>query len=144
MRRLEVVCGHFSSDSQVSAFPLPTSTSSHKMDSQVVTLSAHALDTSLGRPASGLPFTLSVNEGGENWRQISEHTTNHDGRAKPPNVDVGKVYRVRFDTKTYFDSKGIEKYFFPYVDVVFIPQNAEHYHIPLLLSPFGYTTYRGS
>ena len=114
------------------------------MESKVATLSAHALDTSLGRPASDLPFTLSVNEGGETWRQISEHITNQDGRAKPPNVEVGKVYRVRFDTQSYFQSKGIQKYFFPYVDVVFIPHDAEHYHIPLLLSPFGYTTYRGS
>ncbi|KAL6053121.1 5-hydroxyisourate hydrolase [Balamuthia mandrillaris] len=117
------------------------------------TLSSHVLDTTLGVPAAGLPVTLSYEEGTDEkgqfqWKEILVATTNTDGRVPKdhfPPVRAG-TYKMSFNTQAYFQSKGVTKYFSPYVDVVFIVDETggQHYHVPLLLSPFGYSTYRGS
>ena len=110
-------------------------------------ITTHVLDTSLGRPAAGVPVTLDV-RAGDGWRSLGRSVTDPDGRARallPPSgaLAVG-TYRLTFDTGAYFRSRGTEP-FFPEVSVVFeVRDPAQHHHVPLLLAPFGYSTYRGS
>lgn len=107
-------------------------------------ISTHVLDTSRGRPASGVPVTLEVQEG-ERWRVLSEGKTDADGRVKGllETVDAA-TYRLTFETAAYFREQQVEA-FFPIASIVFdVRDSAQHYHVPLLLSPFGYSTYRGS
>lgn len=105
--------------------------------SQVTT---HVLDTARGRPAAGVPVALR--RGGE---AVAEALTDDDGRVAglgPDHLEPGD-YSLRFDTGSYHSSQGVEG-FYPEVVVAFTVSGADHYHVPLLLSPFGYTTYRGS
>lgn len=109
-------------------------------------ITTHALDTARGLPADGLPVELEqLTDDG--WVSLRRATTNDDGRV--PGFTDGLVleastYRMTFDTDAYFAAKEIEG-FYPVARVVFrIRDTASHYHIPLLLSPFGYSTYRGS
>jgi 5-hydroxyisourate hydrolase len=110
------------------------------------TISTHVLDTVLGVPAAGIAVTLERRaEGG--WEECGGGVTDADGRIGDllggASLTPG-VYRATFDVGGYFDSMERER-FYPFVSVVFeIPSTARHYHVPLLLSPFGYTTYRGS
>lgn len=111
-------------------------------------ITTHVLDTSAGLPAEGVPILLQQPGGGaDQWTDLYSGVTNSDGRA-PGLVPEGAVlppgiYRMRFDTGAYFRTRGIRG-FYPYVTVVFELTDTSHYHIPLLLSPFGYSTYRGS
>jgi len=109
-------------------------------------ITTHALDTRSGRPASGLPITLSKREG-DAWRPLASGVTNSDGRIadllEPGSLTPG-VYQMRFDTGAYHEAIGVDG-FYPEALITFeIKDTSEHYHIPLLLSPFGYSTYRGS
>ena len=101
------------------------------------TLSTHVLDTAAGRPAVGVSVRLETREG----RVLDEGVTDGDGRVPalgPGSLEVGD-YLLRFDTGARGDG------FYPEVVVVFTIQDADqHHHVPLLLSPYGYTTYRGS
>ncbi|ATB29029.1 hydroxyisourate hydrolase [Melittangium boletus] len=111
------------------------------------TLSTHVLDTQWGRPASGVPITLEQ-QAGDTWRELARGTTNADGRVRdflPANTRLEPgTYRMTFHTAEYFRAHQT-KGFYPYVSVVFeLASTEEHYHVPLLLSPFGYSTYRGS
>jgi hydroxyisourate hydrolase len=116
-------------------------------------LTTHVLDTALGKPAEGLPIKLELATGDlagiHAWVQLGSATTNSDGRIGTSLIPadaslLAATYRITFDTKTYFEGLGMAP-FYPEVAVVFtIPAPNEHYHIPLLLSPFGYSTYRGS
>jgi 5-hydroxyisourate hydrolase len=103
----------------------------------VSTLSTHVLDTAAGRPAAGIRVTLETRAGDP----LGEGVTNPDGRVAalgPDRLDAGD-YVLRFDTAAHAGG------FYPEVVVVFTVADAdEHYHVPLLLSPYGYTTYRGS
>jgi 5-hydroxyisourate hydrolase len=108
-------------------------------------ITTHVLDTSRGRPASGVPVVLELADD-PGWRAVGRDTTDADGRANrllsspPPD---GR-YRLTFDTGAYFSALG-QPGFYPEVSVTFIVEaGEEHYHVPLLLSPFGYSTYRGS
>jgi 5-hydroxyisourate hydrolase len=98
-------------------------------------ISTHVLDTAKGCPAEGVGITLENDRG-----VIARGVTNADGRLKliddPPEAGT---YRITFDTGGY-DPNG----FFPRVTIEFIVGGGQHYHVPLLLSPFGYSTYRGS
>jgi 5-hydroxyisourate hydrolase len=109
-------------------------------------ITTHVLDTARGRPAAGLPITLAIDEDGS-WRELARGTTNADGRIADllaSGALAAARYRMRFDTGSYFSSLGVRG-FYPYVEVVFdIEAPDQHYHVPLLLSPFGYSTYRGS
>jgi len=110
-------------------------------------ITTHVLDTSRCRPAAGLPVTLEVEAAG-GWILLAKGTTNADGRISDllsdETVIEAGVYRLIFDTSTYFTSNNVEA-FYPEVTVVFrIENTGQHYHVPLLLSPFGYSTYRGS
>ncbi len=110
-------------------------------------ITTHVLDTALGRPAAGLPISICILKDAE-WDRLGEGVTNKDGRItdllpfdKP--LDTG-TYRMRFETGHYFRDGGVEG-FYPVVEVTFqISKIDQHYHVPLLLSPFGYSTYRGS
>jgi 5-hydroxyisourate hydrolase len=111
-------------------------------------LSTHVLDTSRGRPAQGLSLVLEFSEDGQGWNELHRAETNADGRV-PSMLPAGGAlrkgfYRLTFQTEKYFAGNGTTG-FYPHVCVVFrIDDPAQHYHVPLLLSPFGYSTYRGS
>ena len=110
-------------------------------------ITTHVLDTTLGKPASGVPITLEYQEPG-GWAQLGAGTTDDDGRIAnlldPSFTLAPGRYRMTFDTLAYFRAIGTEG-FYPVVTVVFdLAGPGQHYHIPLLLSPFGYSTYRGS
>ena len=111
------------------------------------TLSTHVLDTSLGRPAAGVAVTLERLGAGGAPTLAGFGRTDEDGRLRdfPPagHVLVKGDYRLRFDTAAYFGESGRES-FYPSVTVEFRVGDDAHYHVPLLLSPFGYSTYRGS
>ena len=110
-------------------------------------ITTHVLDTSSGSPAAGLPITLSKQNPDGSFTKIAGGTTNSDGRIADlltANSLECAIYQMHFDTKTYFTTIGVEG-FYPEAVVTFhITKLDEHYHIPLLLSPFGYSTYRGS
>jgi 5-hydroxyisourate hydrolase len=105
-------------------------------------ITTHVLDTALGRPAAGVAVTL---EHGPDWTEVASGRTGEDGRlGELGEVDTPGSYRLRFDTAGYFGAAGTLA-FFPEVTVVFsVDRPEEHHHVPLLLSPFGYSTYRGS
>jgi len=110
-------------------------------------ITTHVLDISRGRPAAGVPVILEIEASG-GWQTVGVGITNLDGRvsdllAANSTIAPG-VYRLSFDTAKYFEDQNIQG-FYPQVTVVFKIENADqHYHVPLLLSPFGYSTYRGS
>jgi 5-hydroxyisourate hydrolase len=112
------------------------------------TISTHILDTALGRPADGVNVVLEVQNPDESWSNLSEAWTDEDGRVKPfflveTHLEAG-TYRLVFDTESYL-SRSHSECFYPQVTVVFsVGETPQHYHVPLLLSPFGYSTYRGS
>ena len=109
-------------------------------------ITTHVLDTNLGKPAAGITIVLYRGENDE-WTEIARGITNTDGRISDlmPNNSLLShgIYMLRYSTKDYFDKSQVPT-FYPYVDIVFDITTNEHYHIPLLLSPFGYNTYRGS
>lgn len=127
-------------------------------------ITCHVLDTSLGRPAPSIPVTLTLHSPPSSLNSSAltfSGTTNADGRItswKPSSpfssdgLDVilkregDQKCSLSFDTESYFGERGI-KTFFPEVEIKFVVwanKKDEHYHVPVLLSPFGYTTYRGS
>jgi 5-hydroxyisourate hydrolase len=110
-------------------------------------ITTHVLDTSRGRPAEGVPVTLEIEAAG-GWKLVGKGTTNADGRISElvsAEVTIASgVYRLIFDTGKYFAQDQSES-FYPQVTIVFrVADQTQHYHVPLLLSPFGYSTYRGS
>ncbi len=107
----------------------------------MATLSTHVLDTSRGRPAVGVRVSLESESGDD----LGAGVTDADGRLSslgPERLDPG-YYRLRFDSGSYFADTGVEG-FYPEVVIVFTIAGDEHFHVPLLLNPFGYSTYRGS
>jgi len=109
----------------------------------VSTLSTHVLDAVSGTPASGLPVALERRSAGLAWTVLGRASTDDDGRIgdlAPSLLEPG-VYRLVFDTDAY---AGQGSGFYPEVVVAFRITEERHYHVPLLLSPFAYSTYRGS
>jgi len=109
-------------------------------------ISTHVLDISQGRPGSGVDATLEFNTPA-GWEVHGSGTTDKDGRIDSllpeDSLKIG-TYRMTFDTRSYFHLKGQET-FFPQIVIIFMVTHTEqHYHIPLLLNAYGYTTYRGS
>lgn len=109
-------------------------------------LTTHILDTALGRPAAGVPVTCERFDG-EGYSLVARGVTNDDGRIAALLTEdqwEAGIWRLSFDTETYFTGLG-QKGFYPVVRIVFeVTEPGEHHHVPLLLSPFGYSTYRGS
>lgn len=110
-------------------------------------ITTHILDTSAGCPAEGIQIQLQKPQGKGHWETITKGVTNSDGRIAgflPEDQTLAPgIYRMLFEVKPYFEQKGIPC-FYPYVPVVFEIMDTAHYHVPLLLNPFGYSTYRGS
>jgi 5-hydroxyisourate hydrolase len=101
----------------------------------MATLSTHVLDTATGRPAAGVGVRLESRDGDV----LDQGTTNDDGRVGSLGGELGLgAYVLRFDTASYVSG------FFPEVVIVFTIADERHHHVPLLLSPYGYSTYRGS
>ncbi len=111
--------------------------------SQVTT---HILDTAKGKPVGGV--RVSIYQGAnDEWTELTWGVTNQNGRITDllkSDVTLQQgIYKLRFETKDYFDKRKTPT-FYPYVEIVIDITTDDHYHIPLLLSPFGYTTYLGS
>jgi len=111
-------------------------------------LTTHVLDTSRGAPAAGVLVTLEVRDPDGAWSSRGGGVTDADGRLRtllPGDAALpAGVYRLTFDVAAYFGAAGVAS-FFPSVAITFEVRDADqHHHVPLLLSPFGYTTYRGS
>lgn len=109
-------------------------------------ITTHILDVSLGRPAANVPVRLARAED-DTFAEIAHGTTDADGRVTtllaPGSLTKG-TYRLSFDVGVYFAASQRAS-FYPHVDVVFVVEHPDqHHHVPLLLSPFGYSTYRGS
>lgn len=110
-------------------------------------ITTHILDIARGQPASGVPIVLE-SQAVNGWQEIGRGQTDDDGRLRDLlssdfNFTAG-TYRLTFDTAAYFAAQQTES-FYPTVTVTFIVHDAaQHYHVPLLLSPYGYSTYRGS
>ncbi|MEV3855611.1 hydroxyisourate hydrolase [Streptomyces sp. NPDC050095] len=128
-------------------------------------VSTHILDTSIGRPAEGVAIFLAARAGsGAAWVALGGSATDADGRCKDlPALPEGTTHvRLDFETEAYFDKKFANQQadaqqdapanrdsdttgaFFPEVAITFAVKPGEHYHVPLLLNPFGYSVYRGS
>ena len=109
-------------------------------------ITTHILDLAAGRPAAGVGVTLEFAERGA-WAKVGQGVTSSDGRLTA--LDAGAplatgTYRLSFATGPYLDGRGVPA-FYPEVAIVFVVRDGrEHHHVPLLLSPFGYSTYRGS
>jgi 5-hydroxyisourate hydrolase len=111
-----------------------------------VSISTHVLDTMRGLPAAGLEATLSRREPDGGWRAVGEAVTDADGRIRQfaeGELEAGD-YQLRFDTRPYFERSGLEP-FYPEVSVVFsVGDPLAHVHVPVLLSVYSYTTYKGT
>jgi 5-hydroxyisourate hydrolase len=111
-------------------------------------ITTHVLDTSRGRPAAGMGVVLERREGSGEWTTVGYADTDADGRARnlvpSSGGPVPGVYRLTFDTRGYFAAQSITS-LYPAIVIVFeVAAGEAHYHVPVLLSPFGYSTYRGT
>jgi len=117
-----------------------------KTDKKMSHITTHVLDTSLGKPGQGILIKLQEPTA-DGWKTLGKGTTNSDGRvadllASDVILSPG-TYRMWFDTGSYFNKQKI-KSFYPEVGIQFTVFDDSHYHVPLLLNPYGYSTYRGS
>ena len=111
-------------------------------------ISTHVLDTARGKPANDVPVRLERQDVSGNWVTIGSGRTDLDGRCTQMLADnttlQAGIYRLAFDTGNYFATTKIDG-LYPVVQIIFQVRDGEsHFHVPLLLSPNGYTTYRGS
>lgn len=128
-----------------------TTTNTPPMTKSRAPITSHVLDTTLGIPAFGVPISLFFHQNGE-WVQLgnASASTNKDGRTEnllsTDHVLIPGIYKVHFDIETYRSVNNIQaEFFYPEVDITFRITNVnQHYHVPLLLNPYGYSTYRGS
>lgn len=106
-------------------------------------ITTHVLNTATGQPAAAVPVTLAQ-QSSAGWQTLAHAHTDVDGRVSHWGIANGRLihatYRLHFDLAAYLGADS----FFPYAELVFKRQDNRHLHVPLLLSPFGYTTYRGS
>ncbi len=107
-------------------------------------ITTHVLDTATGHPAAGVPIALERRDAAGAWTCVGTGHTDDDGRLKTLLPDGAPAahgtYRLTFDTRAYLGAQA----FFPEVTIVFTVSDDRHHHVPILLSPFGYSTYRGS
>lgn len=110
-------------------------------------LTTHVLDTARGLPAVGLHVRLERLDDADGWVAVARGTTDADGRVKnllPAEAFAAATWRLAFETGEWFEAQG-QPAFFPLVEVTFtVDDPTRHHHVPLLLSPYGYSTYRGS
>ena len=109
-------------------------------------ITTHVLDTARGCPAAGVRITLERETAGQ-WAHVGEGTTDVDGRLRtlmPPGSLLAATYRLTFETGNYFRSHSVEA-FWETIVVSFVVRDPKgHFHVPLLVSPYSYSTYRGS
>lgn len=109
-------------------------------------ITSHILDTTKGKPAQGVHVILYQQQGVQ-WIEAGKGITDANGRIngllKEDVLLPAGVYKLKFETKAYFD-KYLILSFYPFIEIVFEIRTKEHYHVPLLLNPFGYSTYRGT
>jgi 5-hydroxyisourate hydrolase len=109
-------------------------------------ITTHVLDTSRGKPASGVLVTLERRESSGSWTPVGHGETDTDGRLTTLTsgpLGIG-MHRLTFDVGTYFRERHTETFFLEVIVVFDVADAAQNYHVPLLVSPFGYSTYRGS
>lgn len=136
-QRLQQLKGHILPEHKVAQMAGPVSP-----------LSTHVLNISLGVPGSNMALSLLRQDtSSETWSLVTNGITNSDGRCPgliTKEMFISGVYKLRFETQQYWESIG-ETSFYPYVEIVFtIRDPGQKYHIPLLMSRFSYSTYRGS
>lgn len=108
-----------------------------------MSVSTHVLDSVTGAPAAGVAVSLAC-RAGETWRELATASTDADGRVRELGELSAGDHRITFDTGSYYRACRVDT-FYPEVSVVFAVTDPEqHHHVPLLLSPFAYSTYRGS
>jgi 5-hydroxyisourate hydrolase len=111
-------------------------------------ITTHILDTAQGRPAAGVQVLLEFRDDTGEWQAISRGSTDLDGRLRTLYPEgrafTPGIYRLTFDTGRYFESQGAATFYPHVVVVVETAPGEKHYHVPLLLSPFGFSTYRGT
>jgi 5-hydroxyisourate hydrolase len=111
-------------------------------------ITTHVLDTSRGQPAAGVPVMLETRFKGRSWRSLARGVTDADGRLHdwlPADFPLtAGDYRLTFDAGAYLSAAGTEGFYTEVVVSFVVRDAAAHYHVPLLLSPYGYSTYRGS
>lgn len=111
-------------------------------------ITTHVLDTARGRPAAGVPVKLESRGEGGGWRVVAKGVTDADGRLRDLLPEGSALaagdYRLTFDAGAYFAAQGAEGFYTEVLVAFVVRDAAAHYHVPLLLSPYGYTTYRGS
>lgn len=109
-------------------------------------ITTHVLDTSIGKPGKNITIRLQRITG-EAWQTVAQGVTNADGRIAdllpPSKILKAGNYKMVFDTAGYFTTQGVQG-FYPAVEIQFTVFDDQHYHVPLLINPFGYSTYRGS
>jgi 5-hydroxyisourate hydrolase len=111
-------------------------------------ITTHVLDTSVGLPARGIPVVLERQSDSGGWVELARDATDESGRAShllDPGAALERgTYRLTIEMREYFHGRG-EKCFYPMIAVIFTVDHPEqHYHLPILVSPFGFSTYRGS
>lgn len=110
-------------------------------------LSSHILDVSKGTPAVGVTINLEkYNEKSKTWKQIDQKVTDANGRITdflPSKNQNNGIYKLVYLTSPYFQKNNTES-FYPFIEVVFQIKDSNHYHVPITLSAYGYTTYRGN
>lgn len=111
-------------------------------------ISTHVLDLARGKPAVGVALALEIRDERGEWRTVGQGVTDGDGRLRDlmpaPQALLAGVYRLSFEVGSYFRAAGVEC-FYPSIAITFeVREPSEHHHVPLLVSPFGYSTYRGS
>ncbi|MFO0619356.1 MAG: hydroxyisourate hydrolase [Polyangiaceae bacterium] len=118
----------------------------HEPAGRINGITTHVLDTACGKPAAGVPVRLELRQG-EGWVELGRGETDADGRLRTlldGRVLEAGVHRITFDTGAYFRGLDVQG-FYPEAAIVFEVRDAtEHHHVPLLLQPYGYATYRGS
>lgn len=115
---------------------------------KVYQLSSHILDIHKGQPATGVKIALSRLEADHSWQLLDERATDSNGRVKDfleklPGTSSQGIYKLTYFVGPYFEAQKQES-FYPFIEVVFEIKDDNHYHVPITLSPYGYSTYRGN
>ena len=121
---------------------------SHVFSQDTFQLSSHILDITKGKPAAEVSIKLSKQTQSGAWQTIDEKKTDQNGRIKDflkveKGINHHGIYKLTYFTKPYFEKQKQES-FYPFIEVVFELKDAQHYHVPITLSAFGYSTYRGN
>ncbi len=111
-------------------------------------ITTHVLDVSIGKPAAGVSVTLDRQTNDGDWETLCTQKTDSDGRARDL-IGEGEslifaTHRLTFDVGPYFRDNNVDGFYHEVTIAFSVKDTSQHYHVPLLLSPFGYSTYRGS